>query len=284
MLPQARLEDYSRPPSYRSRSSGGNATNGDYGPDGMSGSGRPSMDPSVGHNHHHHLSHHHHHNHPHHHHAHIIESPMHSRDPSLLSYLSQQSVDNMSVVSGHNPATSHTATVVTVVQAVSVGMDIGLGSTLGPPYDVEDEDGKGLPSLEDDKSMGYDVVGGDQDGHQGKDGNLVRIVQTTDSSQVIGRESVIVTVSSGDGRSNGGSLWDSYHLGGPTTYAAITNGPVSPQNNNHGSNNNNVVTSNSQTCSSTSSSPNDRDQQGGGGGSSSNNSGGTSEVQILAHL
>lgn len=276
MLPQARLEDYSRPPSYRSRSSGGNGTNGDYGPEG---SGRPSMDPSIGHNHHHHLSHHHHHNHPHHHHAHIIESPMHSRDPSLLSYLSQQSVDNMSVVSGHNPATSHTATVVTVVQAVSVGMDIGLGSTLGPPYDVEDEDGKGLPSLEDDKSMGYDVVGGDQDGHQGKDGNLVRIVQTTDSSQVIGRESVIVTVSSGDGRSNGGSLWDSYHLGGPTTYAAITNGPS--QNNNHCNNNNNSQTSNSQTCSSTSSSPNDRDQQGGGGG---NSNGGTSEVQILAHL
>lgn len=268
MLPQARLDvDYSRPPSYRSRSSGGNATSGEYGADAPGS--RPSMDPNIGHNHHHHN----------HHHAHIIESPMHSRDPSLLSYLSQQSVDNMSVVSGHhgNP-TATTATVVTVVQAVSVGMDIGLGSTLGPPYDG-DEDGKGLASLEavDDKSC-YDPV--DDSGH--KDGNLVRIVQTTDSSQVIGRDSVIVTVSGGGG--SNASLWDTYHhhhLSGPaTTYAAITAGPTSVNNNNTTTNNNNNNTSSSAVAPSSSSTPNDRDQQGG----NSSGGNGTSEVQILAHL
>lgn len=266
MLPQARLEDYSRPPSYRSRSSGGHANNGEYGHDGTSGS-RPSMDPGIGHNHHSH--------HNHHPHAHIIESPMHSRDPSLLSYLSQQSVDNMSVVSGHHGNPGGTATVVTVVQAVSVGMDIGLGSTLGP-YEGDD-DGKGRVSLEavDDKSC-YDP-------DDSKDGNLVRIVQTTDSSQVIGRDSVIVTVSGGDGSNP--TMWDTYHidhhhLSRPTTtYAAITNGPVT---------NNNTISNNSSntivTTTSPSSSSNERDQQGGSNGNSSSAGNGTSEVQILAHL
>ncbi|ODM90483.1 hypothetical protein Ocin01_16200 [Orchesella cincta] len=247
MLPHARVDEYSRPPSYRSRSSGNH--NGDYDAAGS----RPSLDPSVGHNHSHH---------------HIIESPMHSRDPSLLSYLSQQSVDNMSVVSGHvanlqsvgNPATT-TATVVTVVQAVSVGMDIGLGSTL------YDEDGKGLPSLEDDK--GYDPE------RDNKDGNLVRIVQTTDSSQVIGRDSVIVTVSGGGSNT---SLWDTYHhhhLSHQTATAAgyvaqvHTSSSGTPNNNNIVSCNNGGTGSNSNVITMS-----DRSSSVGDQG----------EVQILAHL
>lgn len=254
MLPHARVEDYnySRPPSYRSRTSGNNT--GEYGADGAPS--RPSLDPSVGHHH------------PHHHHHHIIESPMHSRDPSLLSYLSQQSVDNMSVVSGHvtnhhhhgNPGTT-TATVVTVVQAVSVGMDI----PLGPPYDADD-DGKGLASLEvvDDKSC-YDPEDRDN-----KDGNMVRIVQTTDSSQVIGRDSVIVTVSGGAG--SGPTLWDTYHHLNPsaTSYAvAVTTPPqLTPTSNS-------TVITTSAPSTTLAERMTERDQQ-------SNLVGG--EVQILAHL
>lgn len=113
--------------------------------------------------------------------------------------------DNVSVVSGHG--TPSNGTVVTVMQAVSVGMDLGLemyeAETVHHHHGGMDGDDKGIVP------EGTVVVGElseekDNDGSGGrKDGNLVRIVQTTDSSQVIGRDSVIVTVSGSNQ-----TLWD----------------------------------------------------------------------------
>ena len=123
--------------------------------------------------------------------------------------------DNVSIVSGnvHQSGVAHpnSSAVVTVMQAVSVGMDLGL--SLSPHNGVDPgEENKDFPR----------VVEGDEDENHGlvvdekrkepsmeksKDGNLVRIVQTTDSSQVIGRDSVIVTVSG----SNHNTLWDHQH-------------------------------------------------------------------------
>jgi len=111
----------------------------------------------------------------------------------------------VSIVSGHTTTTGTqgtTATVVTVVQAVSVGMELGMGydpvtgdeKSVGVVLDHTDDDLEEKLGYEDDEDLGHE---------KSKDGNMVRIVQTTDSSQVIGRDSVIVTVSGSNQ-----SLWD----------------------------------------------------------------------------
>ncbi|CAG7684691.1 unnamed protein product [Allacma fusca] len=181
--------DYSRPPSYRSRSSGNNMHGEPV------GRNRTSLDPSAGH-HLHHM---------------MLESPLHSRDPSLLSYLSQQSLaDNVSVVSGHalSGAANGATAVVTVMQAVSVGMDLSLDMEMFPSNHhaeninkgpVERHDSRNL----DDKGMVERFASNRVAKKGNQDGNLVRIVQTTDSSQVIRRESVIVTVSGSNH-----NMWD----------------------------------------------------------------------------
>jgi hypothetical protein len=199
----------------------------------------------------------------------MMDTPIHSRDPSILSYLSQQSMgDNVSVVSG--PGTNGqanggvTSSVVTVMQSVSVGMDLGMMSPL--TYDPssgdnpENGENKELPEPNDYEEEGLGKKVGSEGGlvtHSeksglSKDGNLVRIVQTTDSSQVIGRNSVIVTVSGSNH-----SLWEQ------SLHNAVNN------NANVNANTNTTVTNNSHHS----------------GNAQSPSSGlENNEVQILAHL
>jgi hypothetical protein len=136
------------------------------------------------------------------------------------------------------------------MQAVSVGMDLGLaypsdevGQGVGDPSD----ENKDFVEVEDDEN--HELVGDEKRLKEGseksKDGNLVRIVQTTDSSQVIGRDSVIVTVSGSNH-----TLWDPHHQQQAHNQTNV--------NNSHSASTNHLL----QHC-----------------GPSDNN-----EVQILAHL
>jgi hypothetical protein len=113
-------------------------------------------------------------------------------------------------MSGHalSGAGNGSAAVVTVMQAVSVGMDLSLDMEMFPSNHHSENTDKGTSERHEggkmeDKGKAERLASNRVAKKGSQDGNLVRIVQTTDSSQVIRRDSVIVTVSGSNH-----NLWD----------------------------------------------------------------------------